>query len=219
LFKNCKTLAILVAKQGRHPTAMALKLTSHQQKRLCATLQQVAETVLEGSEYIPLAVDVEEGFGRVAIQVFVERADRRINLDECAEVSRLLEPAFENLAEVQALSYTLDVSSPGLFRHLKTLRELQFYVGKTVSVKPLDLIEAKESYATLERFQLKQVQETAGGVLVHLLNEAGESSTLQWNTLPEDKGLCLAPPIQWPNETDEDAPLDDFMEDAESDDI
>jgi|GEM_PF-5413722 len=179
-----------------------MQLTEHQQKRLCKTVLNTAIQVLEGNPFFPVAAEIEQNFGRLSIVLFVDKKDVRINLDECAKVSQLVDPAMTELAELQALNYTLDVSSPGLFRQLQTPRELMFYVGKTVTIKPVDVVISKETDATLARYQLNQ--HTVDSTTVLLLDEAGNTKTLDVSTLPKSEGLYLAPPIQWPNSNQED---------------
>ncbi len=183
----------------------ASPLTPTQEARLCKTVLKVAIDELAQTPFVPLAVELDHAMGRLIVQVFLEKKDVRITLDECAEASLLLEPLIDDLAELLAHSYVLEVSSPGLFRHLRSLRELQFYIGKTVALKPLNVPESKATIGTFPLYQLVSVTETDSDVEIVLKNEAGEISSYARESLPEGQGICLAPPIQWPNdEEDED---------------
>jgi ribosome maturation factor RimP len=67
------------------------------------------------------------------IEVYVD-SDKGITLDECSQVSRALS---EKLDEIDLITgrYRLDVSSPGLDRPLKLLRQYSKNIGRTCKVK------------------------------------------------------------------------------------
>lgn len=60
-----------------------------------------------------------------------------VNLDKCAEVSRLISPILD-LDEPLNGKYNLEVSSPGIERKLKKLSHYQASVGENVRVKDFD---------------------------------------------------------------------------------
>ncbi|MFN7310242.1 MAG: ribosome maturation factor RimP [Vampirovibrionales bacterium] len=199
---------------------MKHQITETQAKRLCKTVLSVAIETLAKTPFIPVAVDVDNTQGRLILQVFVEKKDIRITLDECAEASLLLDAPLADLAELQAHSYVLELSSPGLFRHLKTFRELDFYTGKTVTLKPLDVAESKANAHLFAAKQLWDVKEEGSEIRVTLKhqakeNEAGELESFLLSELPEGQGICLAPPIQWPNDDHEDSDEDGFLSEEE----
>jgi len=70
---------------------MKHQITETQAKRLCKTVLSVAIETLAKTPFIPVAVDVDNTQGRLILQVFVEKKDIRITLDECAEASLLLD--------------------------------------------------------------------------------------------------------------------------------
>lgn len=67
------------------------------------------------------------------IEVYVD-SDKGITLDECSQVSRALS---EKLDEADLITgrYRLDVSSPGLDRPLKLLRQYSKNIGRTFKIK------------------------------------------------------------------------------------
>jgi ribosome maturation factor RimP len=102
--------------------------------------------------------------GRATLRLFVDR-EGGINLDEIARVSRVV----AELLDVHDLirpSYTLEVSSPGLTRKLKTPRDYERYTGRLVRL------------TTKEPWQGKQVHR---GILKGLANE--EVSLAEGETL------------------------------------
>jgi ribosome maturation factor RimP len=75
---------------------------------------------------------VPEGRKKV-IQLFAD-TDTGITIDQCADVSRQLAKAIE-LQEVIPGSYILQVSSPGLKKPLKLLRQYKKSIGRLFEVR------------------------------------------------------------------------------------
>lgn len=95
------------------------------------------------------------------VQVFMD-ADAGIKIDTCAEISRYLE---EYLDEAKPLGdkYILEVSSPGMSRPLKVLRQYKRRIGRELSVLMTDgvridgvLKSADESGIVLEEQVMKK---------------------------------------------------------------
>ena len=61
-------------------------------------------------------------------------AENGISLDKCAEISRMISPILD-LDEPMNGEYTLEVSSPGIERKLRTKEHFQASVGEKVKIK------------------------------------------------------------------------------------
>lgn len=74
--------------------------------------------------------------GRRTLEITIHRPAARVSLDDCEQVSRLLEKALDE-SDPPAVegSYLLEVQSPGLERELKTEREFAAFMGEKVEVK------------------------------------------------------------------------------------
>lgn len=57
-----------------------------------------------------------------------------VNLDQCAHVSRMISPLLD-IEEPISGKYTLEVSSPGIERKLKTFHHFQCSIGSNVKIK------------------------------------------------------------------------------------
>lgn len=57
-----------------------------------------------------------------------------INLDDCVSVNRRVSLLLDTLDPIEG-SYRLEVSSPGLYRRLKTVKEFEHFVGRMVKVQ------------------------------------------------------------------------------------
>ncbi len=71
-----------------------------------------------GKQYLRLFIDKEGGVG----------------IDDCEEFSRRFSDEIDMLDPIET-EYTLEVSSPGVDRKLKTEREFLHYIGRCVDVK------------------------------------------------------------------------------------
>jgi len=71
--------------------------------------------------------------GNTAIQVFVDRSTKNINIDTCAEISRYLEKQLEENGLVSD-RYKIDVSSPGMTNGFKVKQQYQKNLGRAVQV-------------------------------------------------------------------------------------
>jgi ribosome maturation factor RimP len=93
-------------------------------------IQELAEAkIAEGSNFI---VDIAVKPGN-NIYVLIDN-DNGVSIKDCVEMSRHIEFSLDREKE----DFELHVSSPGLDRPLKTLRQYQKYVGKELSVTSKD---------------------------------------------------------------------------------
>jgi len=71
---------------------------------------------------------------RPIIDVRIDRRDgERVSVDDCARVSRALEPTIE-LSGLAGQDYVLEVSSPGVERPLRTAQDWRRFAGRPASV-------------------------------------------------------------------------------------
>jgi len=110
-----------------------VKLTDEQ----VANIRQAAFALVE--EKIPqpfFVVDVEfvKESGLWYLRIYIEKPDFSVSLSDCEVVSRALDPEIDTLKVLQDFPYSLEVSSPGLFRSLSSKREFDFYLNRPVRV-------------------------------------------------------------------------------------
>ena len=188
-------------------------LTAHQTARLEKAVLAVADTALNGTPYFAVGCTVEQAFGRLTVQLDVEGRGFWISLDQCVEVTRLVETGIDALAELQAHAYCLEVGSPGLFRQLTTARELQFYTGRRVHFTPLDapVIGQKPPLIAETTWQhpetigvLKAVIVQPEALGVEIEWEQAKTTATVWLAadIPNGWGLFLAPQVEWPEDDD-----------------
>jgi ribosome maturation factor RimP len=86
---------------------------------------------------------------RKIFRIYITSAKEKVDLDKCAEVTRILSPILDLEPPVSG-EYTLEVSTPGIERPLKKLEHYIGSIGEDVKVKlintdkiigKLDLVE------------------------------------------------------------------------------
>ena len=92
-------------------------------------------------------VDVEYGTENKnkTIKVFVDRDNNGITIDDCTNLSYLVGPVLEaeGIDNIISGAYTLEISSPGMFRKLKREQDFVRAVGKRVKLKLKERIDKK----------------------------------------------------------------------------
>jgi ribosome maturation factor RimP len=91
-------------------------------------------------EYVP-------GRAHALLRIFIDRADG-VGLDDCERVSREVS-ALLDVEDPVPTEYTLEVSSPGLDRVLRTPAHFQRFVGERVRVELLAPRDGRRRYTGL----------------------------------------------------------------------
>ena len=110
-------------------------------------LEEIVQPVLGGSNAFLVGLSERRERGRRVLQIFVD-TDEGITIEHCAEISRALGASFD--AE-NAISepYELEVSSPGIDRPLKMLRQYRKNVGRKYKVQYWQETERRMIQGTL----------------------------------------------------------------------
>lgn len=111
-----------------------IQLTPETVQAIESAVFQVVEKMLESRFYL-LDVALEKEAGYWYLRIYVEEIGGAISLSDCEMISRALEDALDALPQLGDLSYSLELSSPGLFRPLKRQREFEFFTGQSVRVE------------------------------------------------------------------------------------
>ena len=88
------------------------------------------EVKITKNPYITIYVDTESG----------------VDLDTCEKFHNAIDPVLDELDPSFGIAYTLNVSSPGLDRPLKTDRDFLKRIGKEVEVKLFAPIQGKKYF-------------------------------------------------------------------------
>lgn len=104
---------------------------------LVAQLEAELTPVVEGLDCEIVALQVARAGRRRIIRILADRPKGGITLGDCERISRASSAALEQV-DLGEGPYTLEVSSPGLDRHLTTPRDFARYVGEGITLQMLD---------------------------------------------------------------------------------
>ena len=114
-------------------------------------------------------VEVEFKQGREpALTIYID-TENGVDLNTCEAFHRAIDPVLDEVDPTFGLPYTLNVSSPGLDRPLKTERDYTKCMGKKVEVKLFAPLQGKKFFeATLVGFDEHCVSIDDGGNVLKL---------------------------------------------------
>lgn len=79
--------------------------------------------------------------GKALLRVYIDK-ENGVNIDDCTQVSREIEAVLD-VEDPIPYSYVLEVSSPGLDRPLKSIKDFKRYSGNMVRVVTNDPVEGE----------------------------------------------------------------------------
>ena len=102
-------------------------------KKLICDVTQLCLPIVEnlGYEFVEAKYDEVEGERYITIVIYKETG---ITFDDCKLVSKALDEPLDDLDPTKGESYSLNVSSLGLDRPIKTKRDFERYLNKEVEV-------------------------------------------------------------------------------------
>jgi ribosome maturation factor RimP len=108
-----------------------------------------------------------------------------VTLDDCTRISQEVGRTLD-VEDVIETPYTLEVSSPGLTRRLKTEKDFKKYQGSLIKVKTVDPIENRRQFKgkLLGVFEERIEIEIEGGVFQIPLSNVGKANVEFQQTVP-----------------------------------
>lgn len=101
-------------------------------KEIINKITPVVENTLMRFGFIPVEIDFVRENNKDILKIFIYSKTKPVTLDDCERISRSLDEFLDELIEFK---YSLEVSSPGLTRKLKSEKEYLIFIGKIVSIK------------------------------------------------------------------------------------
>lgn len=108
------------------------------------TLAELVRPVVEGLGYELWDLEYAAGRGHGLLRVYVDAA-AGITLEDCERVSRAVSEVLDAADPVPG-HYTLEVSSPGLERTLRTAGQFARFVGESVYVELNEPLDGRRRY-------------------------------------------------------------------------
>jgi ribosome maturation factor RimP len=108
------------------------------------TLAELVRPVVEGLGYELWDLEYLAGRGHGLLRVYIDAATG-ITLEDCERVSRAVSEVLDAADPVPG-HYTLEVSSPGLERTLRTVGQFARFVGQSVYVELREPLDGRRRY-------------------------------------------------------------------------
>ena len=133
--------------------------TNEMAREQAQRIRSLCEGVIAREGYELVDVELASERGRQILRMFIDTvppgtSERGVGVDDCARVSRMVGDILE-VDETLGAAYTLEVSSPGLFRPLTKPEHYDRVVGERVKVKTFAKHEGRKVFTGI----LKGLQE------------------------------------------------------------
>lgn len=96
----------------------------------------LVEQFIDKDEIFLVEVDIKGKPGNYKIQVFID-GDQGTDVDECSKISRSLSNELDELELIEG-KYNIEVSSPGVDKPLKLIRQYPKHIGRELKVLAKD---------------------------------------------------------------------------------
>ena len=111
-------------------------------QKMVEQFQKALEVLLEELGYELYDLKYIQQKGKKTLRIFIDHPERSISIKDCEVVSRNIGPLIDE-QELLKGSYYLEVSSPGVERELRNVRDFKRFVGETVKVITLEPVEKR----------------------------------------------------------------------------
>lgn len=108
------------------------------------TVEDIALPVTEQLGYELVDVEFVKEEGEWYLRVYIDK-ENGVNLDDCANVSRILSDRLDEIDPID-YSYYLEVSSPGLDRPIKKEKDFERFSGRDIKIKLFSPLNGKKVY-------------------------------------------------------------------------
>jgi ribosome maturation factor RimP len=110
------------------------------------TLTTLLQPVVEGLGYELWELEYLPGRGNALLRIYIDtEAHEGITVDDCERASRAVSEVLDASDPVPG-NYTLEVSSPGVERPLRTARHFAPYAGEQVFVEMVHVVDERRRF-------------------------------------------------------------------------
>ena len=102
-------------------------------KSIEATIEALVQPIVDAKNIEIVDIEYVKEAGQFYLRIYLEK-EGGISLDDCADVSRELNPILDEKDPIKD-NYFLEVCSPGLDRPLKKDKDFERYKGRDVEIK------------------------------------------------------------------------------------
>lgn len=111
------------------------------------TLTALLQPVVTGLGLEIWELEYQPGRGNALLRVYIDtrQADGAVTVDDCERVSRAVSEVLDEADPIPG-NYTLEVSSPGIERPLRTAGQFAPYVGEQVFVEMVHVVDERRRF-------------------------------------------------------------------------
>ena len=131
-------------------------MTKKEIEKLC---EELVTPILEARGFELVDVEYIKEGSNYYLRVYADKPGG-ININDCVDVSRQLNPLLDPYEKEFPDTYILEVSSPGLLRPLKKDKDFERNIGKMIEIKlfkPLSDLNIKEFEGELVSYNAKTI--------------------------------------------------------------
>lgn len=110
-------------------------------------IQNALQPIADGMDIEIVEIEFKQG-REPALTVYID-TESGVDLDTCEKFHRAIDPVLDEVDPTFGAAYTLNVSSPGLDRPLKTDRDYRKCIGQKVEVKLFAPIKGKKFFESV----------------------------------------------------------------------
>ena len=114
-------------------------------KSVSELVSEFATPIVENLGYELVEVKYAKGHSGMELTLFIY-SKQGISLEDCEKVSRAIDEPLDELNPTNDVSYTLNVSSLGLDRPIKTAKDAERNLNKKIDVKLYASVDGKKVY-------------------------------------------------------------------------
>lgn len=114
---------------------------------IVSKISDLVEPILRDMGFELVDVDFLSKHGKWVLQLFID-IDRGVTIDDCVSVSRELGYLIDT-RDIIEQEYVLEVSSPGIDRPLKKLKDFQWARGRKIKVKTREPVDGRRNFRGL----------------------------------------------------------------------
>ncbi len=124
---------------------------------------EIGDKIAEKLEMTVVDAEFKKEAGKQFLRMYIDK-EGGIGIDDCEVFSRAFGEELDTIDPIE-MEYTLEVSSPGVERKLKTEREFLHYLGREVDVKLFKALDGKKEFTGILKAFLEGVATVdCGGV-------------------------------------------------------
>lgn len=119
--------------------------------KICDSVKQLIQPILDSMNIELVEVEFKKrGENDGSLTVYIDK-DGGVSLDDCEAVHNAIDAPLDELDPTSGKPYTLNVSSPGLDRPFKTLRDYRKHLGEEIEISLYKPVEGNKKFeAVLE---------------------------------------------------------------------